>query len=248
MRIANWDADFIPYYVCHSKDKEYEKSLEECIRDCDILIDNINKEIGCEAFVGFLTVGKCFRYEVYKEYKGNRKYLEQPKYLNDVKKHMISKYGFVYDVYYEADDLVYSYKLQNPDHEIIIVSPDKDILNLEGTHYNPRKNEYVSTIKEEAEEYFWRSMIVGDSADNIKGIKGIGPKGAENIIKNQKLFSNLRQTVLEEYCKVFGEEEGISEYYKNYKCLKIVGNIPYKIEGVLNKTDINCEQTETNRI
>lgn len=243
MRIANWDADFIPFYVCHSKDKDHEKSLEECIIDCDTLINNINKEIGCEAFVGFLTKGKCFRYDIYPDYKGNRKYLTLPKYLNDVKDHMTKKYNFGYHQNYEADDLVYSYKLQNPTDEVVIVSPDKDILYLEGTHYNPRLNKFVTTSKEEAEIYFWKSMIVGDSADNIKGIKGIGPKGAESIIKSQKLFSNLRSTVLEEYCKVFGEDDGISEFYKNYKCLKIVGNIPFKVNGVLNKTEITCEQT-----
>ncbi len=239
-----WDADFIPFYVCHSKDKDHEKSLEECIRDCDLLIENVNNAIGADDFIGFLTAGKCFRYSIYPQYKGNRKYDKLPKYLNDVKNHMMIKYNFQYAEGYEADDLVYSYKLQNPTINCIIVSPDKDILNLEGTHYNPKKNEFVTTSQEEAYEYFWKSMIVGDSADNIKGIKGIGQKGAESIIKSQKLFYSLRSTILDKYCEIYGEENGINEFYKNYNCLKIVGNIPFKIEGELNKI-VKSEQEAT---
>lgn len=241
-RIAVWDADFIPFYVCHSKDKEHIKSLEECIADCDNLIKEINIATGCKYFVGFLTIGKCFRYKIYPEYKGNRKYDSLPTYLKEVKDHLINKYGFKYLMEYEADDLVLSYKNQSS-KECIIVSPDKDILNLVGTHYNPRRNEFVVTTLEEANIYFWKSMIIGDSADNIKGIKGIGPAGAEKIIKEQKLFDSLRATILEKYCEIYGEGEGITQFYKNYNCLKIVGNIPFSENVELNNIEINCEQT-----
>lgn len=237
-RIAVYDADFIPFYCCNSKDKTIEKSLEECIQGCDSLIENMNKEIGCNYFTGFLTQGKCFRYEIYPEYKGNRKYDNMPVYLNDVRNHLINHYKFIGLKGYEADDLVVSYKKLSKD-EVIIVSPDKDILYLEGIHYNPKKNEYVATDKETAELYFWESMIVGDSADNIKGIRGIGPAGAAKMIKEQKLFSSLRATILDKYCEVFGEKEGILQFYQNYNCLKIVDNIPIGVE--LNKIELICE-------
>lgn len=237
-RVAVWDADFIPFYVCHSKDKS-EKSLEQCIIDCDSLIMNVNRLVGCNRFTGFLTKGKCFRYAVYPNYKGNRKYMNLPKYLNEVKKYLEDHYMFAHNPLYEADDLVLSYKNHSKD-DCIIVSPDKDILNLRGTHYNPRKNEFVTTTTLEAETYFWRSMITGDPGDNIKGIKGIGPAGADKIIKSINVLSNLRTAVLEKYCEVFGDEDGITEFYTNFKCLKIVGNIPFDIE--YNKIELVCEQ------
>lgn len=241
-RIAVWDADFIPFYVCHSKDKGIVKSLVECITDCDTLMQNIHNSINCRYFVGFLTKDKCFRYGIYPGYKGNRKYDALPTYLDEVKDHLIKYYGFIYLPEYEADDLVLSYKSQSS-KECIIVSPDKDILNLVGTHYNPRRNEFVVTTLEEANIYFWKSMVVGDSADNIKGIKGIGPSGAEKIIKGQQLFDSLRSTILEKYCEIYGEGEGITQFYKNYNCLKIVGNIPFSENVELNNIEITCEQT-----
>lgn len=222
--IAVWDADFIPFYCCNSKDKDIVKSLEQCIIDCDILIQSINSQLNCEYFIGFLTKGKCFRYNIYPAYKGNRKYDSLPTYINEVRDHMINNYGFMYIEGYEADDLVMSYKRQSVAN-CIIVSPDKDILNLEGTHYNPRKNEFVVTDKEAAELYFWKSMMIGDTTDNIKGIQGIGPANADRIIKNKELFSSLKATVLDEYCKRYGEESGIINFYVNYRCLKIVDNV-----------------------
>ena len=223
-RLAVWDADFIPFYVCHSKDGN-EKSLQDCLDGCDSIIESVNKSIGCEGFIGFLTKGKCFRYKIYPNYKGNRKYDNLPKYLNEVRKYLEEEYKFTSYPEYEADDLVITFKNQSSD-DCIIVSPDKDILNTRGTHYNPKKNEFVTTTQEEADVYFWKSMMIGDSADNIKGIKGIGPAGAEKVIQQQKVFSNLRSVILDKYCEVLGEDEGIEQFYINYKCLKIVDNVP----------------------
>lgn len=237
-RVGVYDADFIPFYVCNNKDKTIEKTLDECIEHCDSLIDNMNKAIFCEYFTGFLTKGKCFRYNVYPEYKGNRKYDNMPTYLKEVREHLMKHYNFTYCEGFEADDLVVSYKQQSKD-ECIIISPDKDILNLEGIHYNPRKNEYVATDKDTADLYFWKSMVIGDSTDNIKGIKGVGPAGADKLVKNKGLFSSLKATVLDKYCEVFGDEEGITQFYINYKCLKIVNHAPVNVE--LNKTELICE-------
>lgn len=238
-RIGVYDADFIPFYVCHNKDGADIKTLDDCIQHCDSLIENMNKEVGCGYFTGFLTIGKCFRYQVYPEYKGNRKYDGMPMFLNDVKAYLQSRYNFTYVEGYEADDLVLSYKTNSID-DVVIISPDKDILNLEGIHYNPRKNEYVATDKETAELYFWKSMVIGDTTDNIKGIKGVGPAGAEKLVKGKDLFASLRATVLDKYCEVFGEEDGITEFYKNYKCLKIVDNV-MNLNVKLNKTELICE-------
>ncbi len=246
-KIATWDADFIPFYVCHSKEKgptgnTIEKPLDKCIEDCDNLIANINTSMGVDLFNGFITKGKCFRYAIYPAYKANRKYDSLPIYLNDVKNYMIGKYNFYGLEGLEADDLVLSYKKQSKD-EVIIVSPDKDILYLEGTHYNPRKNEFVTTTSNEADLYFYKSMMVGDTADNIKGIKGIGPVSAVKILHNKELFSSYKAVVLDKYCEVYGEEQGIINFYTNYRCLKIRDSVnPDIFNNVkLNKIEVLSE-------
>jgi 5'-3' exonuclease len=231
-----WDADFIPFIVCHNRKDSEEKTLEDCIIQCDEMIFNINTAIKCDTFVGFLTKGKCFRYTTYPKYKANRQFLEPPKFMNEVKDHLINTYGFKYELEYEADDLVLSYSIKNKEVNCIIISPDKDILNLEGCHYNPRTAEFVYTSKEGAEKYFWKSMMIGDTADNIKGIKGIGPVAASKIVDELGLFESLRTTIMNKYCEIYGEREGIKEFYVNYYCLKIVDNIhPTLLEVKLNK-------------
>lgn len=229
MRLAIWDADFIPFYVCHTKVGQEPKTIAECKELTDSLIRNINNAIGTDIFLGCLTVGKCFRYKINPEYKGNRKYDYDSDYLKKIsaiKEYLITDYKCTYKIdEYEADDLVIKYSnLLKDEFDCVIVSPDKDILYTEGKHYNPKLNSWVITDKEKAEYYFWKSMMVGDVIDNIKGCKGIGVKTAEKVLNNVPV-EGYRNVVLGNYCDIYGECEGIKEFYKNYMCLYMDPNI-----------------------
>lgn len=240
--VGIWDADFIPFIICHNKKDTEAKTLEQCIQLCDEFIESINTTLGLDYYVGFLTKGKCFRYDIYPEYKANRKYGDMPAYMKEVKQYLIDEYGFVSGEGYEADDLIVSYKKANSNADCIIISPDKDLLNLEGTHYNPRKAEVIHCNKEQADEYFFSTLLYGDSSDNIKCVKGIGKVNAERIIKNKGIFESLRGVVLEQYCKTYGEREGIRLFYVNYFLLKLVDDIDPKLLDVkLNKVKVLSE-------
>lgn len=109
---------------------------------------------------------------------------------------------------YEADDLLASFakKATQNNYLTYIISPDKDLLQIMSEHIKILKiennrfvemdNEYV--IKKfginsfQIKDYL---AIVGDRSDNIPGIKGIGPKGAANLLREFKtlkgIYSNL---------------------------------------------------------
>lgn len=109
---------------------------------------------------------------------------------------------------YEADDLLASFakKAAKNNYLTYIISPDKDllqtmsehikILKIENNSFVEMNNEYV--IKKfginsfQIKDYL---AIVGDRSDNIPGIKGIGPKGAANLLREFKtlkgIYSNL---------------------------------------------------------
>ncbi|WKD00878.1 DNA polymerase I [Borreliella americana] len=109
---------------------------------------------------------------------------------------------------YEADDLLASFakKAAKNNYLTYIISPDKDllqtmskyikILKIENNSFIEMDNEYV--IKKfgvnsfQIKDYL---AIVGDRSDNIPGIKGIGLKGAANLLKEFKtlngIYSNL---------------------------------------------------------
>lgn len=231
--VAVIDADFIPFYVCHNKKDAEEKSLDDCINICDDFINNILKATKADYYVGYLTESKCFRYDINPTYKANRKYLNLPNYIDEIKDRL-KTYGFISQKGYEADDLCLSFKAQNSQFESIIVSPDKDLLGICEKSFNPRLMQFSYHSEEEIVENFWRSMIVGDTADNIKGIPGKGPAFFKNLTLNVDDEESIRTLIFDEYINHFGEYEGIKEFSKTYLSLKIVDNV--KLEEIkLNK-------------
>ncbi len=231
-RIAIIDADSI-VYICSAnrivKDSNGEpiiddlgekvkenKTLEECKDLVNDMINTILSMTGSSHYILALTVGKNFRYDIYPEYKGNRKYLDMPKHFRSIKEYLITDWNAIYDHNLEADDIVNICKHYYPNS--YICSPDGDLLYLEGTHYDYKNLKWIQTSKEEAELKFWKDMIIGQPGDNIKGIPGKGKVAASGILMDSK-FPPAR--ILKNYILHFGEELGIEEFYRNFKLLKI---------------------------
>lgn len=219
--IALIDGDYIPYIASYDKIGKEEKTLEECYKYTDDLIHNIFRETKCNSYILAFTVGKCFRYKIYSEYKGNRKYTQKLKYFKEVKQYLIDKYHGVFNVDLEADDIVSICSKVYKDS--FIVSPDKDLLLLEGISYNPKNKEWFTISKSQANLKFASSLIVGDQADNIKGIKGLGPAYTNKLLNDIHDNISLLTTVFNSYlCNSSNIDNAIDEFYKNFKCLKII--------------------------
>lgn len=196
-----------------------DKTLEEVIECVDSLINQILLDTNAEYYAGFLTIGKCFRYDLYSEYKANRKGRIAPKYIKEARQHMQDKWNFVHMDMYEADDLIASVaKKECENYNILIVSTDKDLQQIPGDHYNP-KNMNFTNVKDGKESLF-SSLITGDSIDNIKGIPGKGIKYVEKLFDghDSNMYPHL---VLDAYIAHFGEEQGIYNFYLNYKLVKL---------------------------
>ncbi len=206
-----------------------ERTFEESCKIADDYITNLLNITEATNYIGFFGGSSKSRKEIYPEYKANRKDLEPLKNLSKMKLHLYHIWKFIWlsdwngwnD--FETDDFVASFVKQVPNS--FIVSPDKDLLGLEGNHYNPKKNEWVYVAGSTAENNFWCSMITGDTSDNIKGIPGKGIKYAENLIKEDEEGTPYQSLILQEYVNYFGEYKGIEEFYKNYKCLKIKNDL-----------------------
>jgi 5'-3' exonuclease len=54
---------------------------------------------------------------------------------------------------------------------------------IPGMHYNWRRKDLYETNKYASEFNFWKQMIVGDSTDNVQGIRGLGEKKATQILQ-----------------------------------------------------------------
>jgi len=104
---------------------------------------------------------------------------------------------------YEADDIIASIAHNAREHDIKvrIVSHDKDLYQLidDGRVFlfDPIKKveiDEAACIKKygvHPKDFVDFQSIVGDSADNVPGVKGIGQKGAEKLINEYKNLENI---------------------------------------------------------
>ncbi len=224
-RIALIDSDTLIFYACfNKKDSLVVKTLDDCKKHIDELIFNILNYTKATHYILTLTTGKTnFRYSVRTDYKSNR-VGEKPNYFKEVKQYLIDEYKAQYNEYIESDDIVNIYKNKLPNS--FICACDSDILEgLEGTHFNYRKFEWITTNKQQAEYKFWCDMIAG-THNGISGLKGKGIKYAENILSdltNPESDFRYHHLILDAYIEYYKDEpKAIEEFYKNYKCLKIL--------------------------
>ncbi len=153
-----------------------------------------------------------FRKELYPEYKANRGAMPEDlvpqipyikKFVECLGLPAFERPGF------EADDVIgtlaeQAAHLSKEEAEVMIVSSDKDLMQLVNDHiylfdtmkeqkYTAKEvKEKLGVSPELVADYLG---IVGDTSDNIPGVKGIGPKGAVSLLEQfgslENIFQNL---------------------------------------------------------
>jgi len=163
------------------------------------MINKIIHEEKPEYMMVAFDVGKTFRHEQYDDYKGGRK--ETPEDLKvqfPVAKKILTAMGIKYleCVGYEADDIIGTISLwcdNDPEYEALIVSSDKDLLQLISDETKMKllrpkdyimmdKNKFIETYGFEPIKMIDLKSLMGDASDNIPGVKGIGEKGAIKLL------------------------------------------------------------------
>ena len=74
--------------------------------------------------------------------------------------------------------------LQTSIDDTVIVTVDKDLLQIKGNHWNPVKKE--ADVVEDGYELFLTQWLTGDATDGYPGLKGIGPKKAAKFIEESE--------------------------------------------------------------
>mgnify|MGYP006270549205 CR=1 FL=1 len=220
------DADSILYATAFAMKDE---SLSSAINKVDDFLTSISNSCSAEKLLVCISEGKSWRkqYAKTKEYKGNRKDREIPLYLNDLRAHLKDKWKAFYVQHWEADDLIFIartvYQERFPDYKIFMATNDKDCLQFPGNFVDYKKMMFFTVAPDMAAKNLWTQMVVGDSTDNIAGIKGIGKVGAEKMLKDASPDS-YSSIVFKSYVFTYGDHEGIDKFYESYKLLKLVDN------------------------
>jgi len=194
------DGDIVAYRAAFSTQDKFPK---DAIAKCDELMDYILGKTLIFArpdeYEVFLTGGNNFRFEIAKSapYKGNRKG-EKPIHLPLVRDHMVNKWGATVSDGEEADDLIgIAATKYGPD--TVVASIDKDMLQIPCRHFNFVRNEWVDVSELEGTKFFYKQILTGDSADNIIGLHGIGPKKAATLIDELNTEEEMWDCVVKMY-------------------------------------------------
>jgi len=167
------------------------------------LAEDLNKADGPTHMAVILDAsGQSFRNDIFPDYKANR-----PPPPEDLKPQFplirdatrAFSLPCIEETGLEADDLIASYARAATERgwDVTIVSSDKDLMQLVGPDGNDGRIDMLDTMKNlrisvpEVEEKFGVApalvgdvlALMGDSVDNVPGIRGIGPKTATKLIQ-----------------------------------------------------------------
>ena len=167
------------------------------------LADDLHKADGPTHLAVVLDkAGTSFRNQMYDQYKANRPpapedLVPQFPLIRDATRAF--SLPMIEEENVEADDMIASYAraAAAQGFDVTIVSSDKDLMQLIGTHANGAHIDMLDTMKNqridlpEVAEKFGVTpdkvgdvlALMGDSVDNVPGIRGIGPKTATKLIQ-----------------------------------------------------------------
>lgn len=167
-----------------------------------------------------LDEGKNFRQELceYKQGRDENYNKKVYEHIDDINRFLLSLgVKIMYPGYLEADDIMHWCSTQHLDDEFVIVSVDKDLLQLVSSNtkvYNPIKKQEYNIVNFEAligipvEKFVLQKAIIGDVSDNIKGLEKIGIKRAQKYISGESQFTSEQQEIVEKNLKLVDLSQG----------------------------------------
>lgn len=176
---------------------------------CNMINKLLEKE--SYAFVAFDAGKQTFRHKEYSEYKGTRKPLpEELRTQIPLIKEFLDIIGIkrMENLDYEADDLLatVSQKLQNDFDEFMVVTGDHDLLQLVSDKVTVAltkkgvgdldlytKSNFKEKTGFEPNQLIEYKGIVGDTSDNLPGIKGIGEKTCIKLLNEFNTIEGIYQ-------------------------------------------------------
>ncbi len=191
MTIALIDGDLVAYRCAASaENNEADIAL---IRASRTLQDIVSVTNANEAKV-FLSGSRNFRYDLYPEYKANRKDMVRPRHLETVREYLVIEWGATVTDGIEADDAI-GIEAGPVGSGNIMASLDKDFKQIAGTHYNFVTGQFDEVTELEGYRNFYKQLLTGDRADNIPGIRGIGKVRSERLIRPLQNPGDMYRTV-----------------------------------------------------
>ena len=187
------------------------------------------------------------RMAILPDYKANRPPMPDSLRVQiPIIREMISLFGWnlIESEGYEADDLLASIAEGLPEHEISILSADKDIaqviddrvtMMVPGFTGGFRKRDAAEVMERfgvRPDQIIAYLALLGDSADNIPGVEGVGPKTAAQLLNEfdtaENLFASLDKIPKEKLRQKLADSKEI--FFKNVELIRLDKTPP---EGIV---------------
>ena len=202
----------------------------------------ISEEVPTHILVAF-DKGKTFRHDKYKDYKAGR--LEMPNELGlqfPKAKELLDCMGIKhYEIdNYEADDIIGTVAsiCDKEGYKANIISSDKDLLQLISDNVSMKLLKSKDVIRYnlvtfrrdwgiEPENIVDLKALMGDSSDNIPGVKGIGEKTALKLIQDYDCLDGIYESLSELKPSVKAKLESDKDNaYKSFELATIYKKVP----------------------
>ena len=189
MKTLFLDGDMLAYRAAFSNEVEtkwdddvwtLQTDVQASLAYFDDFVEALCKKFNTDEYFVVFSPKTNFRYELFPEYKGNRKGKRKPLALSELITQVRKRHMFMMADNMEADDLIGIMCTQSPD--TIAISGDKDFATLPITWYNFIRDETVTLTEEEANRNHLIQTLTGDATDGYAGLKGVGPKTALKLL------------------------------------------------------------------
>ncbi|UCD07279.1 MAG: hypothetical protein JSW41_05665 [Candidatus Aenigmatarchaeota archaeon] len=246
MKIAIIDGDSIGYSIGWVNKDKGPDDMMQIILSVDEYMNRMIKKSGCTHIMGFLegiqpnfralsaNVGQVFETGM-KQYKESRQRdAGEGWYMKNfflITHRLRTKYGFKNVEFVESDDavIIMANRMREAGTDHVICSPDKDLKQFPGSHYDYAKDEMIEITEEEAEYNFWMQMVTGDTTDDVEGIPGLGPVKAKKFLNGVKP-EYFKDNVLTLYQAAFGERVGVLRYAMTFNYLRMLREPAYHFD------------------
>ncbi len=212
------------------------------------MINKIIEEEHPQYMVVAFDIGKNFRHEKYSEYKAGRNATpDDLKSQMPIARQILECMGIKYleAEGYEADDIIGTLAKEadlDPDYDGLIISSDHDLMQLispvVGMKMLKPKGSVYYTVDSFREEYGFDPIkiidlkaLMGDSSDNIPGVKGIGEKTAKSLIQEYGSLDGVYENIDSIKGKMKEKLEADKENaYFSYELATIYRDVPIEVE------------------
>lgn len=212
MKVLIIDGDSLVWIAAYNAERW---GLEKSISHLEGHLHEVIKKQEATHYHGYLGGGSHSRKNVDKTYKSTRP--EKPDFYKNYGsffiQYLINEWKFEeVNGSLETDDAVAIAAAHYRKLEIVfcVYGSDKDLNQIQGMRYMPatqhREEQFITFSEDEALNYWYTQLLTGDTTDNIKGLEGVGPVKAKQLLDATE---NKSLAIADAYIKKYGQKQGL---------------------------------------